>query len=187
MTTSDIAMNWLPGDPLPWSAKVSKNFIDLVFQIAANLDMPPMGPVYLMGCMAWESANTFSPSIRNAAGSGATGLIQFMPSTAKDLGTNVDSLAAMTAEQQLIFVQKYFMPYKGRLQSLGDVYMAILWPAAIGKPESHVLWNKDSRPTTYRQNAGLDMDKDGDITKAECTQKVYARMIEGFKPENMRA
>ncbi|MBD4207878.1 lytic transglycosylase domain-containing protein [Staphylococcus aureus] len=187
---SDIAitpaLNWLPGEPLPWSAKVSKNFIDLVFQISNNLAMPTMGPVWLMGCMAWESNATFSPSIRNMAGSGAVGLIQFMPATAVDLGTSTDLLAKMTAEQQLVFVQKYFSRYAGRLKSLGDVYMAILWPAAIGKPDDHILWSQESRPTTYRQNAGLDVDKDGAITKAECTAKVYARLMEGFKPENMR-
>lgn len=180
-------LNWLPGSPLPWSAKVSKNFIDLVYQIAANLNMPTMGPCWLMGCMAWESGETFSPSVTNMAGSGATGLIQFMPRTAGELQTSTAELAQMTPERQLAFVQKYFMPYKGRLQTLGDVYMAILWPAAIGKPPEHILWDKDSRPTTYRQNAGLDTNKDGAITKAECTVKVYDKMMKGFQPENMRA
>lgn len=41
-----------------------------------------------MAAMAFESGETFSPSIKNAAGSGAVGLIQFMPSTAKALGTS---------------------------------------------------------------------------------------------------
>lgn len=181
------ALNWIPGDPLPWSAKVSKNFIDLVYQIGANLEMPTMGPAWLMSCMAWESGRSFDPAKKNMAGSGATGLIQFMPDTAIGLGTTVDALAKMTAEQQLVFVQKYFMPYRGKLNSLSDVYMAILWPAAVGKPDDHVLWTRADRPTTYRQNAGLDVNKDGAITKAECTLKVYDTMMEGFKDENVRA
>ena len=41
----------------------------------------------LMAVMSFETGGTFNPGIRNAAGSGATGLIQFMPSTAAGLGT----------------------------------------------------------------------------------------------------
>ena len=37
----------------------------------------------LMAVMSFETGGTFNPNIRNAAGSGATGLIQFMPSTAR--------------------------------------------------------------------------------------------------------
>ena len=43
-------------------------------------------PDFLLACMAFESGMSFCSSIRNAA-SGATGLIQFMPSTARGLGT----------------------------------------------------------------------------------------------------
>lgn len=180
------ALNCLPNEPLPWSAKVSPEFIERVFTMARYLRMPTMGPVWLMGCMAWESAKTFSPSVRNMAGSGAVGLIQFMPDTARGMGTSTEVLAQMTAESQLVYVQKYFEPYVGRLNSLGDVYMAILWPAAVGKPDDHILWKQSERPTTYRQNAGLDVNKDGAITKAECTSKVYDRLMEGFRTENMR-
>lgn len=140
-----------------------------------------MDSSYLMACMAFESAETFSPSIKNAAGSGATGLIQFMPSTAKGLRTTTAALATMSAVQQLEYVRKYFLPYKGRLHTLGDVYMAILWPAGIGKADSWALWDKTvSRPTTYRQNAGLDLNKDGKITKAEATAKVQAKLQKGL-------
>ena len=136
-----------------------------------------------MACIAFESAETFRPDIRNAAGSGATGLIQFMSSTAKGLGTTRDALAAMTAEQQLEWVLAYFLPYKGRLHTLADVYMAILWPAGIGKPDEWTLWDQASRPTTHRQNAGLDMNKDGRITKAEAAAKVLAKLERGRLPQ----
>jgi hypothetical protein len=135
--------------------------------------------------MAWESGRSFSPAKKNMAGSGATGLIQFMPSTAQGLGTSVDALAAMTAVEQLDWVEKYFQPYKGKLRDLSDLYMAILWPAAVGKPLEYVLWEKGSRPTTYRQNAGLDANHDGTITKAECTAKLFAMKAEGMRPENV--
>ena len=140
-------------------------------------------PDHMMACMAFESGETFSPSIYNAAGSGAVGLIQFMPATARGLGTATGNLAALSAVEQLDWVEKYFQPYKGRLKTLSDVYMAILWPAAIGKPESSPLWAQSERPTTYRQNSGLDANKDGVITKAEAASKVQAKLERGCKPE----
>lgn len=170
-----------PG-PLAWGAKVSPLFREKVRAISARLGNDPND---LMTCMAFESGKSFSPSKKNAAGSGATGLIQFMPATAKALGTTTAALALMTAEQQLDWVEKYFQPYKGKLSSLADLYMAILWPAAVGKPMEYVLWDKATRPTTYRQNAGLDANKDGVITKAECSAKLYAIKAEGQRPENV--
>jgi len=161
---------------LAWGSKVSQAFRDRLFEICQILGVEPD---YLMACMAFESAETFSPSIKNAAGSGATGLIQFMPNTAKGLGTTTAALAALTAEQQLEWVLAYFMPYKGRLKTLADVYMAILWPAGIGKPDDWTLWDEVSRPTTYRQNAGLDLNKDGKITKAEAATMVLAKLERG--------
>lgn len=171
-----------------WGAKVSRTFRDRVRWIVADLGLPAAtGADDLMACMAWESDNTFSPSVLNKAGSGATGLIQFMPTTAKGLGTTTAALAKMTAEDQLNYVYKYFRPYRGKLKNLGDVYMAILWPAGVGQPDSFVLWEKGSRPTTYRQNAGLDVNKDGSITRAEAIAKVSARRAEGLRAGNVWA
>jgi hypothetical protein len=73
---------------------------------------------YLMAIMSFES-DGFNPAARNEL-SGATGLIQFMPSTAKELGTATDALARMSAEDQLDYVAAYFAPFKGRLNTLED-------------------------------------------------------------------
>lgn len=170
-----------PVKKLAWGAKVSATFKSRIIWIAETLKMPPQGADWIMGAMAWESGETFSPSVTNMAGSGATGLIQFMPSTAKGLGTTVAQLALMSAEDQLNYVYKYFAPYKGKLNSLGDVYMAILWPAGVGKPMDYVLWSKAKRPTTYRQNSGLDINKDAVITKAEAVAKVQAKLSKGLQ------
>lgn len=169
------------GDPLAWGARVSPEFRDKVRAIAARLGCDGSD---LMACMAWESGQTFSPSIKNMAGSGAVGLIQFMPPIAAQLGISTGLLSVMSAEEQLDWVEKYFQPYKGRLATLADLYMAILWPAAVGKPMEHVLWSKAARPTTYRQNAGLDENRDGLITKAECAAKLYAMKARGLLAEN---
>jgi hypothetical protein len=135
-----------------------------------------------MACIAWESGETFSPSIKNGAGSGAVGLIQFMPATARGMGTTVDFLVTLSALEQLDYVEQYFRPYKGKLNSLSDCYMAILWPRGVGQPEDYVLWDKYTRPVTYRQNAGLDISKDGKITKAEAAAKVRAKLDKGLLP-----
>lgn len=193
--------------PMAWGAKVSRTFRDRVRWMAEDLGLPvSSGADDLMASMAWESNNTFRPDVRNMAGSGATGLIQFMPSTAlsffhssaeikamteaqkKANGIRAcDRLAAMTAEDQLNYVYKYFRPFKGRLRNLGDIYMAILWPAGVGQPDSFTLWDKATRPTTYRQNAGLDVNKDGSITRAEAIAKVSARRAEGLRAGNVWA
>ena len=167
---------------LAWGAKVSPEFRDKVRAISARLRCDASD---LMTCMAWESGRSFSAAVKNMAGSGATGLIQFMPTTAQALGTSTTALAGMTAVEQLDWVEKYFQPYKGKLNNLADLYMAILWPAGVGKPMEYVLWDKDTRPTTYRQNAGLDANKDEVITKAECSAKLYAMKAEGQRAENV--
>lgn len=171
-----------------WGGRVSRTFLNRARWIVDDLKIGENsddGLSKLLACMAWESAETFSPSVSNMAGSGATGLIQFMPSTARSLGTTTTELASMTAEDQLNFVWKYFAPYKGMLKTLSDVYMAILWPRAIGKPEDYVLWQEDSSPTTYRQNSGLDIDKDRTITKSEATRKVEEKLVKGLLDENV--
>lgn len=166
---------------LAWGSKVSSTFRDRVRWIATTLKMDAN---FIMACMAWESGESFSPSKKNMAGSGATGLIQFMPTTAAALGTTVDKLAAMTAEDQLNFVYKYFLDaikVHGPLVTLEDVYMSILWPAAIGQQSGYVLFDKGKQPTAFRQNAGLDIDKNGQVTKYEAAAHVRDKLTKGLQ------
>lgn len=178
---------------LAWGAKVSQTFRDRVWWTAddlARVQKAPFDANWLMACMAWESGESFAPDKKNMAGSGATGLIQFMPTTAKELGEyrkttlSTASLADMTAEDQLTWVYWYFrmqIDRHGPITNLEDCYMAILWPGAIGSPVSAALWTKGKMPTTYRQNAGLDSNKDGTITKAEAAAHVTAKLVKGMK------
>lgn len=202
--------------PLCWGVKVSKPFRDRVRSLCYSLGM---NPDHLMTCMHFETGGTFSPSIRNAAGSQAVGLIQFMPSTALALGTTDDKLEEMSALAQLEYVGDYFRNVSHRCKTVQDVYMAILWPSAIGKPESHVCfwemktlrnfyhakldpmanlpmqlrgltefqWKKllSAPSARYVQNAGLDYNKDGMITKGEACARVTRLLIEGLKEENV--
>lgn len=175
-----------PSGQLAWGAKVSADFRDKVRWLVEDLDIGPASgrpePNWLMTWMAWETGRSFRADVKNMAGSGATGLIQFMPSTARGLGTTVEALAAMSPESQLNFVWKYFKPYKGKIRSLSDGYMAILWPRAVGKPDDYALFTGG---VAYRQNAGLDTNKDGKVTKREAAAKVTALLDEGLRPGNV--
>lgn len=170
-----------PKTHLAWGAKVPPAFVARVMRLCANFGWPVEYASWLMACMDFESGGTFSPSIRNAAGSGATGLIQFMPRTAIGLGTSVEKLAALSAVAQLDYVEAYFKPYAKRVASLPDMYMAILLPRAIGTPDNAPLF---SGGVGYRQNSALDANSDGVVTKAEAAQRVQARLETGLLPEN---
>jgi hypothetical protein len=161
---------------LAWGRKVDAPFKRRVIEISADLGIDPN---YLMAAMAFESMRTFSASVQNAS-TKATGLIQFMPATAKGLGTSIEALKRMTPLTQLDYVQRYFAPYKGRLKDLSDLYMAILWPKAVGKPASYVLFAKGSRE--YSQNH-LDANNDGTVTKIEAANRVQQHLVEGMRDE----
>jgi hypothetical protein len=108
----------------------------------------------------------------------ATGLIQFMPATAKSLGTTIAQLAAMSAVEQLDVVERYLQPYRNKMRMLPDVYMTILFPAAVAKPESFVLFKAPTR--RYAQNRGLDVNHDGQVTKGEAASKVQLKLAKGL-------
>lgn len=172
--------------PLAWGAKVSNEFRNKVRDIAGRLECDPN---HLMAAMAFETGETFSPSIRNPRGS-ATGLIQFMPDTAQNLGTTIEALAGMTAELQLDYVERYMQNARrrGSLNSIESVYMAILWPAAIPLASGTVLMSRDSSSArnrlAYEQNQGLDANRDGRITKEEASEPVRRKLTKGQRPEN---
>lgn len=161
--------------PLAWGARVSPEFRDRVRNIATNIGCDPN---HLMACIAFESAETFSPSVRNPTG--ATGLIQFTGATATNLGTSTDALAAMTDLQQLDYVERYLQPWANRLGNLGDLYMAILWPNGIGMAGNEVLFKRGS--PFYSPNAALDADGNGEVTKDEAVAPVQRRLEKGLQP-----
>jgi hypothetical protein len=174
---SDFEVDDLGDIELAWGKKVDGAFKDKVVTISARLGIDPN---FLMAAMAFESARTFRPDIQNPS-SKATGLIQFMPKTAEGLGTTIGALANMTAVKQLDFVEAYFQPYVGKLKDLSDLYMAILWPKAVAKPASFVLFAQPER--AYQLNKGLDANDDGAVTKAEAAARVQQHLVEGMRDE----
>lgn len=154
---------------------VSPEFSDKIYEMADSLGTKAE---YLMAVFHVETCGTFSPSIRNK-NTGATGLIQFLNSTAKYYGTNTLELAKMTDIEQLEYVFKYFKKikqYRGELSTLEDVYMAVHYPAAVGKSKYLVLYKEGS--DAYLFNKSNDLNKDGKVTKLEISyivRKIYKK------------
>jgi len=124
-----------------------------------------------MSIIAFETNKSFSQSATTTTSS-ATGLIQFIPDTAKKLGTSVDKLSKMSALKQLDFVEAYFNDYSTKLgkdPSLTDTYLAVLAPHAIGKSEKFIVYMKGTE--AYKANDWLDNNNDG-ISRAEISSYI---------------
>lgn len=105
------------------------SYADQIVQLSNKLGIHPS---WLANVINFESGG--NPQARNPYSS-ATGLIQFIKSTAAGLGTSVDALYQMTGREQMVYVEKYFSKYAGKLRSQEDVYMAVFYPKAIGNPD----------------------------------------------------
>lgn len=153
-----------------------QTFREFTSKVADIADELGTDPGHLMAVMRFETGGTLNPAEKNRAGSGATGLIQFMPNTAQQLTgaetreAAIKLMESMSPVEQLDYVKKYLAPYKGKLKTLDDLYMAILYPKAVGKDSDYVLFERGT--TAYKQNRGLDENKDGSITKEEAAAKV---------------
>jgi hypothetical protein len=136
-------------DPLSWGKKLSCDERRKVIEIAERLEADPN---IFMCAMALETGGKFDASIQNKK-TKATGLIQFMPDTAKGLNTSVQELKEMSILDQLDYVEKHLKPKKGKLNTLVDFYLAILFPVDCGKggESNHVVFDKDLK-LSYKSN-----------------------------------
>lgn len=138
-------------------------------------------PSHLSAVIMFESR--WDPRAFNAAYEGS-GLIQVIRSTALAMGTTPDAIREMSRRDQLLqIVREYLRPYRGRIGTLTDLYMAVLRPTAIGKPDDYALITS-AEGKAYVANKGLDLNKDGNITKQEATEYVRRRLEEGLRDEN---
>lgn len=144
-------------------------------EVVKMADRLHVEPDWLMVVMRFETAGTFRANTRNRY-SGAIGLIQFIPTTARRLGTTTGKLSALTSTQQLYYVERYFQPYAGKMHDVYDVYLVVFAPAFLGSPSKQVLYRADS-PTTlgrqrYRWNRVLDANHDGVITVRDVKRQI---------------
>lgn len=156
-----------------WSSKksgLSDAFYNKVVDVAKKVKCSPDD---LMGVMYSECR--LDTKVQNKK-SNATGLIQFMPKTAENLGTSIDALKKMSAEEQMTYVEKFLIANKkaaGYSSSdsidAGTLYALVFLPA---KAKNDVLSTKKDK--YYAGNSGLDTDKDGKITKNELASRVQS-------------
>ncbi|MGM9819565.1 MAG: transglycosylase SLT domain-containing protein [Candidatus Onthomorpha sp.] len=147
-----------------------QEFLAKVKTICAKLLIEPD---WLMAVMYKESGLNHRAVNSNG---GATGLIQFMPSTAKSLGTTTAALKAMSNVEQLDYVYKYYKPYITKLNSYPDLYLATFFPIALGKSDEWVLQSSGlSAKTIARANPAIDLNKDDKITVGEFKEYCYKK------------
>jgi len=164
---------------LPFINKVTINqklFGEKVIAIAEDLGISPN---WLMVVMNNESGLNHLEENPNSS---ATGLIQFIDTTAKGLGTTTQKLLKMTNVEQLDYVKKYYNTYKGKIKNVADAYLAVFYPDALGKPDNYTMpgWATSANPI-------FDLNHDRVLTKKEFTEYVnnkYAPYLNnGFERE----
>jgi hypothetical protein len=150
---------------------------------------------WLANLINHESAGTWNPSITNSIG--ATGLIQFVPKTAKSLGTTTDKLRSMNFSKQLDYVDSYLfealenkrlMDENGKVPNSfaqSDLFMLIFYPKSVGQPnyifpDSVQQANGVSTPKQYTEkvlkNAFFD------LSEAPFTLKEYLDKYKTLTP-----
>ena len=132
-------------------------------------------PDWLMVVFRFETAGVFKANTRNKY-SGAVGLIQFIPSTAYRLGTTPAKLAKMTLVEQLVYVEKYFAPYAGKITDVYDLYLIVFAPAFLGRPNNTILYSANSATALgrnrYHWNRVLDYNNDGQISIRDVKRQI---------------
>ena len=155
---------------------ITRSDIALIEGTARRYGFPPE---WLSNLIGFETAGTFSPSIQNP-NSGATGLIQFMPSTARDLGTSTAALKNMSFRQQWQFVEAYL---NGKMRSVAskglynistgkvtprftqtDLFMLVFYPVSAGNPN-------------YKFPANVIAENNGISTPREYTSRALQNAI----------
>ncbi|MFY9310086.1 MAG: transglycosylase SLT domain-containing protein [Bacteroidia bacterium] len=183
-------------------------FLKKLQNIATDLKVQPD---WIMAVMNSETGGTFNPQIVNKQkattpgydGEGklvkpvgtpdstndferskyrATGLIQFMPKTAKYLGTSTQQLYKMNNVQQLDYVHKYFLPAKGKMKNFEDVYQYTFYPYSVGKPEDYIFGSEKGLEYAKKlvQQNPLDLNHDGYLTVAEFREFIYKKIPKEF-------
>ena len=154
---------------------VKENKKEFALKVADICNQLNIKPNWLMFVMWFESR--LNPQAVNPI-SGATGLIQFMPSTARGLGTTTDVLKRMSNVQQLDYVLAYLRPYKGRMKRWVDVYLAVFYPKAMGKPDFVI-----TSDIVAKQNKIFDLNNDLDISVKEIETALRKQIPEKYRKD----
>lgn len=123
-------------------------------------------PAWLLNVMACESL--FNPAARNPfPRQTASGLLQFIEATASRMGTTTEAIRQMSPIEQLSLVERYLTQFRGRLNSLADVYLAVFRGVVIEGGDTIVVVDSSKERRIYTLNKWLDLNRDGRIVKGE--------------------
>jgi len=146
---------------LIWGGKVSCEFRKKVILISRRNSIDPNN---LMAAMAHETGGTFDPTIgtfkkhKNESREGYVGLLQIGKDAATDLKIKRTKLLNMNQIEQLDYIEKYLnLPLvKGKLHTLTDFYLAVLFPVDCGKGNqpNHIVFDK-SLPISYKNGKAI--------------------------------
>jgi hypothetical protein len=159
------------------------SFEEKVREVAEDLEI---APEWLMAVMYSESK--FDAAVMNHRGSGAVGLIQWMPTTAKELGVSIAELKKLGHEEQLDYVYKYLDSVRKRYRSydsLTDLYLAILYPKALQGDYCYTLYATPSQK--YKQNVGLDENNDGRVTVSDIDKRMQRIFPTAYMTDNQNS
>lgn len=154
-------------------ANIRPAFISKVIRLSAEQQYDPD---WIMAVMNSESG--FNASIKN--GIGCVGLIQFCPDTpggsTKTINgkpVSLEYLRGLDPVTQLDYAFDYYRPLKNKITRFHDMYLATFYPAAMGKPDDHVIGSEKGMAwakQVAKSNPGIDLNKDGTLTVGEFKQ-----------------
>ena len=191
--------DWVQSLPKETQNLLTTEFLTKVNEVASDLNADPDD---LLQIIRFETAGSFDPKKKSGT-STATGLIQFTPAALdslseydptlvmkinEQLGTSgkldINKIAKLNSVEQMDIVQSYFemngkkYGYDGKKEwTASDLYMAVLWPAAVGKGSKYEL---DMNAQEYYANQGLDKDGNGRISVEEAFGKAF-KVSSGYK------
>lgn len=170
--TGNIEVKWIS---VEWEKRWNEpNFQKAVQAMCGRLGVNPDH----MKLVMWRESGISASAVNKS--SDATGLIQFMPKTARGLWTTVEALRQMSAVEQLKYVEKYYAPYKGQLNSPADLYLVTFYPLALQKWDNFIFGSEKSGKyanTVAKQNPGIAKFSGGNKITREWFEKYVNSFI----------
>lgn len=155
--------------------QLSPELANKIVEVGNNLE-PPVDPAWLANVINFETGYTFDASTVNQIG--ATGLIQFLDSTAQDLGTTTEALAGMSEVEQMKFVEKYFqqkIDENGPIENANDAFMAVFYPPAMGSGPDFSIYDHAARTRGVQFAEAIKSGNRGITTSGQYTTLAFAK------------
>lgn len=142
---------------VPGLVKTSASFVNALLSMSSRNGWDPSG---IAAVIASES--NFNPAAKNP-GSSASGLIQFIDSTARSLGTTTAALRNMGAVEQLQYVERFFQRNMPKLPAnIADYKLVVLGRGdLVGAPDDSVVYSGSDPKQAAAYSANRTLDREG--------------------------